>query len=154
MYPGPTLPEELGGHTIVSINETYSMLIGGAISNSVSKQCSNKTWFFNHQNKKWNLGPVLGRGRCLHTAGIIKDRKTNEEFVAIVGGFSFINGIGGVLRSVELLDLQSNMTRYGIEFKHFISERGREHLLSFSLKLLNSKTRVFTAIFKSTWSKN
>ena len=119
MYPGPTLPVGLGHHTIVSINETYSMLIGG--TNSYSEQCSNKTWFFNHQNKKWIPGPVLGTGRCSHTAGIIKDRKTNEEFVAVVGG---LPSFGNALQSVELLDLQSKeyAWRYGMEFKNYIYE--------------------------------
>ena len=100
------------------------MLIGGANLLSV-QQCSNKTWFFNHQNKKWNLGPVLGTGRCRHTAGIIKDRKTNEEFVAVVGGSpTIMSELAQDFKSVELLDLQSKeyAWKYGIEFKHYISE--------------------------------
>ena len=70
-------------------------------------------------NKKWKLGPILQTGRCSHTAGIIKNRKTNEEFVAVVGG---LPSFGNALQSVELLDLQSKeyAWRYGILSSKFI----------------------------------
>ena len=82
------------------------MLIAGTESNE--EKCSNRTWFFNHQSKKWTHGPVLGTGRCCHTAGIIKNRKTSEEYVAVIGGSSKIyQGLSPSLQSVELLALQS-----------------------------------------------
>ena len=83
------------------------MLIAGTESNE--EKCSNRTWFFNHQSKKWTHGPVLGTGRCCHTAGIIKNRKTSEEYVAVIGGHhSYIyQGDSPSLKSVELLALQS-----------------------------------------------
>ena len=82
------------------------MLIAGTESNE--EKCSNRTWFFNHQSKKWTHGPVLGTGRCCHTAGIIKNRKTSEEYVAVIGGSSNIyQGLSPSLQSVELLALQS-----------------------------------------------
>ena len=93
------------------------MLIGG--SKDFYTQCSNKTWFFNHQNERWISGPDLGTGRYMHTAGIVKDRETNEVFVAVVGG---LPSFGNALQSVELLDLQSKeyAWRYGILSSKFI----------------------------------
>ena len=95
------------------------MLIGG--SYTINPQGSNKTWFFNHQNERWIPGPDLGTGRCYHTAGIVKDRETNEEFVAVVGGYYDDDN----LQSVELLNLHSKENAswsYGIEFKNYISK--------------------------------
>ena len=82
------------------------MLIAGA--ESYEEKCSNRTWFFNHHSKKWMNGPALGTGRCSHTAGIVKNKKTSEEYVAVIGGSSNIyRGISPSLQSVELLALQS-----------------------------------------------
>ena len=82
------------------------MLIGG--TESSEEKCSNRTWFFNHQNQKWTNGSALGTGRCSHTAGIVKNKKTSEEYVAVIGGSSNIyRGISPSLQSVELLALQS-----------------------------------------------
>ena len=81
------------------------MLIAGTENR---EECSNRTWFFNHQNKKWTHGPALRTGRCSHTAGIIKNRKTSEEYLAVIGGTSDIRRpLSPSLQSVELLALRS-----------------------------------------------
>ena len=101
--PGPDLPLKIYGHTILSINKTHSILIGG---NSIDGY-SNKTWFYNHSKKYWSPGPALMIARDFHTAGIIRDKQRNEETVVVVGGWS--NGIT-ILDSVEVLNLKSGHT--------------------------------------------
>ena len=97
--PGPDLPLKIYGHTILSINKTHSILIGGTSINGYS----NKTWFYNHSKKYWIPGPVLMIGRYDHTAGIIRDKQKNEATVVVVGGVCN----GTVLDSVEVLNLKS-----------------------------------------------
>ena len=100
---GPDLPLKICDHTILSINKTHSILIGG---NSINGY-SNKTWFYNHSKKYWIPGPVLMIGRSDHTAGIIRDKQRNEETVVVVGG---MGNRTTILKSVEILNLKSGHT--------------------------------------------
>ena len=62
---------------------------------------SHKTWIFDHHHKNnWTHGPILRIGRSHHTAGIVRDKKTSEEFIAVIGG---LNSSYDQLDSVELL---------------------------------------------------
>ena len=101
--PGPDLPLKTYGHTISSINKTHSILIGG-LGGDYIDNTSNKTWFYNHAQKNWTSGPVLMVGRSLHTAGIVRDKLTNEDTIVVVGG---MGTTGTILDSVEVLNLKS-----------------------------------------------
>ena len=102
---GPDLPVKVCSHTMISINNEVSMLIGGDVEDSMGSQhVSYKTWFYNHTNDEWTLGPELIIGRCDHTAGIITDKISHEEYVVIVGGG---DSFGEVINSVELLKLNA-----------------------------------------------
>ena len=97
---GPPLPIRISKHTILSINETFSMLIGGYVEIvGVTK----KTWYYNHENTdQWIPGPELGTARFSCTSGIIKDKITQEQLGVVVGGSD--NPINGPsLNSVEIL---------------------------------------------------
>ena len=80
----PNLPEPIAKHALVSINETTTMLIGGE---RISTYFSPKTHYFNHEDLLWTNGPSLMTGRYSHTAGLITDHVTQEQHVAVVGGW-------------------------------------------------------------------
>ena len=86
-----SLPISVQSHAIIVINETISMLIGGAGYGG-----STNTYYFNHQSKTWKAGPYMMTGRNQHTAGLIRDHVTHSQHIVVVGGF-------GALDSVELL---------------------------------------------------
>ena len=104
VFPGPSLPifMDISYHASVSINVTHSMLLGG-VQNDDCNFC-NKTWFFDHQQKNWSLGPQLETGRIYHTAGIVIDKETKEHNLAVIGG---VDDKSSTLKSVELLNLNS-----------------------------------------------
>ena len=81
MSSGVSLPEPTFGHVITKLNDTTSFLIGG-----YTTKPTNKTFYFNHETKKWMPGPDLNEPRFLHTPEIIKDSVTHMEHVVIAGG--------------------------------------------------------------------
>ena len=81
---GPDLPKRLyGGHAMVAINSTCSMVIGGEDENWDS---SASTFFYDHNEGEWTTGPSLMQPRERHAAGIVTDELTDENFVAVTGG--------------------------------------------------------------------
>jgi hypothetical protein len=78
---GPALPVTLYRHTIVAINSTVSMVIGGA-------DASASTFYYKHNEGEWRNGPSLIEAREDHASGIVTDEVTNENFVAVTGGLS------------------------------------------------------------------
>ena len=85
---GPNLPHGRDSHAIVSINETSSLLIGGAAQGQASAVHGvlNSTFYFSHETDQWMEGPILIQARMAHTAGLITDKVTRETFVIVVGG--------------------------------------------------------------------
>ena len=79
----PNLPEPVQFFSIISINETTSMLIGGA---NQHRSHSAKTVYFNHQTNLWKDGPRLINGRRYHAAGVVTDHVTHKQHIAVVGG--------------------------------------------------------------------
>ena len=77
-------------HAIVSINETSSLLIGGAqiwmAAGQLQSKVMDETFYFNHETDQWTFGPELIQARKAHTAGLITDKVTRETFVIVVGG--------------------------------------------------------------------
>ena len=99
--PGPDLPLELFGHTITGINDTHSMVVGGAvIVNRTHSYGLDKTWIFDHVSGTFTNGPKLNIGRSQHSANIIVDSKTMEKTIVVTGGFK---DQGNILDSSEIL---------------------------------------------------
>ena len=91
---GPDLPIALSYHAMVALNSAVSMVIGGY---SVSYHAS--TFYYDHIQGEWSIGPSLMQARATHAAGIVTDEETNENFVAVVGGIDDPD----YLESTELL---------------------------------------------------
>ena len=67
---GPELPMPLSSHTVVSLNSTFSMFIGGNLDGL--------TYYFDHSNQKWYGGPSLIIPRFFHATGLVTD--TGQSF--------------------------------------------------------------------------
>lgn len=81
--PGPALPIAIQGHTMVAINSTCSMIIGGYSPNG---ETLSSTYFINHDGGLWTDGPSLMQARQWHATGIVNDEATNEKLVLVTGG--------------------------------------------------------------------
>ena len=108
------LPEPVGYHAIINIDDSTSLLIGGW-TRTGSRAYSKKTHFFNHTTKTWNNGPALMKGRYHHTAGTIIDPDTNTQHIVVVGGFTD----GTWTDSVEILKNGENVWKTGIYVHQF-----------------------------------
>ena len=92
---GPTMPFPLRKFAIGKINETMSLIIGGQTCHDYS----DLTWYYDQVNQTFKPGPTLLKGRICHTAGIVRDQITNQEFVVVVGG----QDSNGIMNSIEML---------------------------------------------------
>ena len=100
---GPELPLTLGGHTLISINSTFSMFIGGETFNSEGTTLD-LTYYFDHYNQVWFDGPRLNHARYFHGSGIVTDLITREKLVVVSGGAYYDDEIlTQVLDSTEIL---------------------------------------------------
>ena len=59
--------------------------------------CAN-TYFYDHNEGEWITGPSLMEARSGHAAGIVTDLATDEQLVAVTGGWSC-----DILTSTEIL---------------------------------------------------
>ena len=94
--PGPDLPRDSYGHSVVAINNTCSMFIGGSAAHSSANFSYGhnyaSTLFYNHNEGEWHYfgnwtnGPSLVQGRRYPAAGIVTDEVTDEHFVVVTGG--------------------------------------------------------------------
>ena len=57
-----------------------------------------KTYFYDHNEGEWITGSNLIEARSVHAAGIVTDVVTDEQLVAVTGGWSC-----HVLTSTEIL---------------------------------------------------
>ena len=89
---GPPMPIALYGHAMVKINETTSFLVGGYSGGN-----SKRTWYY---NGNWIEGPNLHKGRYGHSVGIVRDPVTDQVYVVVAGGNSFIP-----INDVEILSV-------------------------------------------------
>ena len=95
---GPELPLTLAGHTIIGINSTFSMLIGGT---SDGQNAIDLTYYFDHYNQVWSDGPKLNIGRGFgHGSGTVTDLITKEKLVVVTCGSTDDEYI---LQSTEIL---------------------------------------------------
>ena len=98
---GPDMPDfGIDRHSATNINSTTSIIIGGAVYRNGKSIASPDTYYFHHPTKQWIQGPGLNVGRVRHTSGLVTDTVTNEKYVVVVGGFSWIDGH---LASTEIL---------------------------------------------------
>ena len=91
---GPDLPMALCNHAMVAINNTCSMVIGGVSSEGYPAS----TFYYDHNEGKWTTGPSLIQARDGHAAGVVTDEVTDENFVAVTGGYG-----SGYLDTTEFL---------------------------------------------------
>ena len=82
--PGPDMPMALSEHAMVAINSSVCMIIGG-FNFDVYRSAS--TFYYDDIEGEWINGPSLIKGRYEHAAGIVTDEVTNENFVAVTGGY-------------------------------------------------------------------
>jgi hypothetical protein len=96
--PGPDLPMALFLHAIAAINNTCSMVIGGRVKIYVLSSYGYMIWngytddsaltfYYDHIEDKWTNGTSLMQARSRHAAGIVTDEETDENFVAVTGGY-------------------------------------------------------------------
>jgi hypothetical protein len=101
-------------HCSVLVNSTTLMVIGG-IQNDV---VVSNTFYFNLDQKMWNVGPALNTARCQQSCGRIRKDSSSPELSLIVAGGS---KNPGWLSSVEILDQASNAWRAGAQLPFGIS---------------------------------
>ena len=112
---GPELPVEMTHHSLVQINSTVSLLIGGITSSELVEYSSPKTYYFDHIKQQFLQGPELNIGRYYHASSIITDQITDEKYVVVSGGINdddSMNNNFGVLDSAEVLI--NNEWRFGM----------------------------------------
>ena len=83
---GPNLPIGLAAHTVVGINSTFSMFVGGFISGVTS---TDFTYYYDNYNQVWFDGPKLKFPRSFHGSGIVTDLITRERLLVVTGGLSY-----------------------------------------------------------------
>ena len=97
---GPELTIGLSAHTIIGINSTFSMMIGGETldkdgGTSGHRLTSvNLTYYFDHYNQIMFEGPRLNIARSFHGAGIVTDLITGERLPIVTGGERFYYEFG------------------------------------------------------------
>lgn len=96
--PGPDMPIALDGHSMVSLNSTTAMVIGG-----YSNGWSSKTFYFDLNSSFWTNGPELKSPREYHASAILTDSVTNIKYVIVAGGYK-----SDYLSSVEVLEFSSS----------------------------------------------
>ena len=96
-------PNPQDAHMMISINETFSMVIGGIAEQSWNITAPNKTsldlikdsltkerdpttnlFYYDHNSQKWTPGPELMHPRHIGSiAGILIDKVTGEEIISV-----------------------------------------------------------------------
>ena len=98
---GPNLPRAIAAHTVVGINSTFSMFIGGFISGLFALDL---TYYYDNYNQVWFDGPRLNFPRSFHGSGIVTDLITRERLLVVTGGVSYDDdNIGQDYYSTEIL---------------------------------------------------
>ena len=111
---GPDLPLGLVDHAMVAVNYSCSMVIGGHKQGSLIAS----TYYYDYINDEWTNGPSLIHRRWYHAAGIVTDEVTNENFVAVTGGYN-----GFYLGTEVLYDVEWVEGKRKDALKNYIVER-------------------------------
>merc|ERR1712156_1338793 len=64
------LPQEIAGHAIAAINETFSIITGGI---DIMHNALDSTWYYNHVTREFTTGPKLQTSRQWHSSGSLTD---------------------------------------------------------------------------------
>ena len=80
---GPELPLAVSDHTVIGINSTFSMVIGGTLD---IRNGIDFTFYYDHYNQVWYDGPYLNIRRSTHGTGKVTDLITREKLVVVTGG--------------------------------------------------------------------
>ncbi len=80
--PGPDLPQPLGHHCILSLDESTAVVIGG-------QWRSETTWFYSFESGVWTSGPNLTHGRHDHVCGAMKDSLTGKRIAVTTTGYTW-----------------------------------------------------------------
>jgi hypothetical protein len=100
----PSLPVNIHGHCMVTVNSTTVFLIGGAFSG--------KTFYFTFGEASWTEGPELKNKRGRHSCEKIRRNIESQEMcIIVVGGYDG----SSTLSSVEILHEGSNEWQTGPE---------------------------------------
>ena len=95
----------------VTINSTTSITMGGNHGGFYLE----RTWYYN--GTTFSEGPDLINGRIMgHAAGLLRDKDTNEEYIAVVGGLVVESGKWKESNFLELLKIGDNKWKSGILF--------------------------------------
>ncbi len=78
---GPDLPVAAVRHAIVDQHDDTYMLIGGFTDDG---SFSKATYVYNARSGKWTKGPDLLQGRIYHSAGILHDAITHDQYTVVV----------------------------------------------------------------------
>ena len=100
------------GHAIVDQHDDTYMLIGGWTDDGVN---SKATYVYNARSGKWTKGPDLLKGRIEHSAGILHDAITHDQYTVVVGGYG---PTSSPISSVEVLKSGSTEWAQGKHIKH------------------------------------
>ncbi len=92
----PILPVTVYSHSMITVNSTTVMVIGGAQNGPIS----GKTFYLTLGAKSWTEGPTLKYLRYYHSCGkIIRDKTSQEMSIIVASG----NNGSAYLSSVEIL---------------------------------------------------
>ena len=97
---GPELPLAVSDHTVIGINSTFSMVIGGTLD---MRNGIDFTFYYDHYNQVWFDGPYLNIGRSAHGTGRVTDLITREKLVVVTGGKYCDDDSCQILDSTEIL---------------------------------------------------
>ena len=149
---GPDLPIALEKHAMVAINSTFSMVIGGESSYFVTYA---STFFYDRNEGEWINGPSLMQARYDHAAGIVTDEVTEQDFVAVTGGFIMDVNIGGgyILDSTEILQDGEWVQGKIIDATCYLLENSLVRKYNFQLDYRGQHSFLVTAIVFSIFIK-
>ena len=97
----------------VAINRSTAIIIGGS---GDANEFHDKTYYYNGETL--SKGPDLITGRYFHAAGLLRDKVTNDEYVAVVGG---LDSDSNRLNSLELLKIGNNKWKSGTSIPQLTS---------------------------------
>ena len=138
--PGPNLLLAVEKHSIVAINSTSSMVIGGspAVCLHICSFSTSSTFYYDHNKGNWFKGPSLMHPRHSHAAGIVTDEVTNENFVVVTGGSSSAKEMD----STEILQDRKWLQGNCVKSSHFLEILYQHHYHNIS-KLVHNNSSYF-----------
>ena len=101
---GLDLPVPLWGHSMVMLDSSSVLIIGGKSYGSNDHSLSS-TYLFDTSSNEWTPGPPLNTGRYLHGTAYLTDSGTDDRIIVVAGGKSTD---GAALSTVEIMNSDMN----------------------------------------------